>query len=362
MTFHIFWSRRDPSGRLRSDLGEQIADLSGAVRSIIQQKHVPYLCLDMTAMEELETNDPNLAFAELITSLQERGAIVERSDTFWAERFQHSVQWDARQGTVIEQTKELSESLDTSMSSEETVLKYFDPRTFPLPDELVPLCNLYDRHILRQKVIIQLSLTADARTKTQCSSGDAATGGVDQLHLWYLKHQSESGTEASWYLESAKAVEVVGDDIVMISDDEDAEGTSRREEEDHLTPPMDLNLGAPDYKSTWIAGAEIKNKSPVRCSVAQPCTLQHLCLRCRAAETRKKYDQWALTDQRMAAHLILHKRTRKWKPLRTETIWDYLMDLDENLMKRPSLQKVLSHFGALRITSEVFGSVVTAER
>jgi hypothetical protein len=81
MTFHIFWSPRDPSGRLRSDLGDQIADLSGMVRSITQQKHVPYLCLDMTAMEELEANDPNLSFAELITSLQEKGAIVEQLDT-----------------------------------------------------------------------------------------------------------------------------------------------------------------------------------------------------------------------------------------------------------------------------------------
>jgi hypothetical protein len=59
MTFHIFWSPRDPSGRLRSDLGDQIADLRDTVRSIIEQGHVPYLCLDVTAMEELETNDPS---------------------------------------------------------------------------------------------------------------------------------------------------------------------------------------------------------------------------------------------------------------------------------------------------------------
>ena len=38
------------------------------------------------------------------------------------------------------------------------------------------------------------------------------------------------------------------------------------------------------------------------------------------------------------------------------------MDLDENLMKRPELQKALSHFGALRITGEAFKSVVSAER
>jgi hypothetical protein len=230
----------------------------------------------MTAIEELEASDPNLSFVDFINILQEKRAIVERSDTFGAERFQHSVQWDARQGIIVEQMNEPSENLDASMSSEETVLKHFDPRTTPLPDELVPLCKLYDRHILRHKVIIQLSLTAEARAKTQYSSGDVVTGSVDQLRLWYLKHQSESESETSQYPESVKAAEIIGEDIVMISDDEDAEGTSRREEEDHLVPPMDLNLGAPDYKSTWIAGAEIKNKSPVRCSVAHPCTLQHL--------------------------------------------------------------------------------------
>jgi hypothetical protein len=38
------------------------------------------------------------------------------------------------------------------------------------------------------------------------------------------------------------------------------------------------------------------------------------------------------------------------------------MDLDENLMKRPPLQKTLSHFGALHITSEVFKATVAAEQ
>ena len=38
------------------------------------------------------------------------------------------------------------------------------------------------------------------------------------------------------------------------------------------------------------------------------------------------------------------------------------MDLDENLMKRPPLQKALSHFAALRITGEVFKTIVTAEQ
>ena len=54
MTFHIFWSPRDRGGRLRSDL----VDLRDVVKSIVEQGHVPYICLDMTAMEELELNDP----------------------------------------------------------------------------------------------------------------------------------------------------------------------------------------------------------------------------------------------------------------------------------------------------------------
>ena len=112
---------------------------------------------------------------------------MEQLDTFWAERFQHSMQWDAKQGMVTEQMKESSENLDASMSSEETVLKHFDHRNTALPIELVPLCNLYDRHILRQEVIIQLSLSADDRIKMRSSGGDVATGKVDQIHLWHLK-------------------------------------------------------------------------------------------------------------------------------------------------------------------------------
>ena len=38
------------------------------------------------------------------------------------------------------------------------------------------------------------------------------------------------------------------------------------------------------------------------------------------------------------------------------------MDLDENLMKRPPLQNPLSHFGALRITSEVLKATVITEQ
>ena len=83
-------------------------------------------------MEELELNDPSMEFAALVTALQEFGGIVERSDTFWAERIQHSVQWDSLQGVVTEcpkttPPKDRSDSLDASTSSEETVVNCFDP-------------------------------------------------------------------------------------------------------------------------------------------------------------------------------------------------------------------------------------------
>jgi hypothetical protein len=72
-------------------------------------------------------------------------------------------------------------------------MKHFDPREAPLPAELIPLCNLYDRHILRQKVVIELSLSTEERIKMRSSGGDTATGWVDQIHLWHLKHTSEVG-------------------------------------------------------------------------------------------------------------------------------------------------------------------------
>ena len=42
------------------------------------------------------------------------------------------------------------------------------------------------------------------------------------------------------------------------------------------------------------------------------------------------------------------------------SICEYLLDLDENLMKRPQLQKAVSHFGALRVSSEKFKEAVAA--
>ena len=188
MTCHIFWSPRDGGGRPRSHLQNQIVDLRDIVKAIVEQGHVPYICLDMTAMERLEWNDPSMEFSALVADLQGFGGIVERLDTFWAERIQLSVQWDPVQGIVIEgsrtySSKDMSDSLDASTSSEETAMKHFNPRNTALPAELVPLCNLYDRHMLRQKVVIQLSLPAGDRAKMRSSGGDAAIEKVDQIHL-----------------------------------------------------------------------------------------------------------------------------------------------------------------------------------
>jgi hypothetical protein len=100
-------------------LQNQIVDLREVVKGITEQGHVPSICLGMTAMEELELNDPSMEFAALVTALQEFGGIVERSDTFWAERIQHAVQWDPTQGVVTERpktvsSKDPSDNLDAS--------------------------------------------------------------------------------------------------------------------------------------------------------------------------------------------------------------------------------------------------------
>jgi hypothetical protein len=43
-------------------------------------------------------------------------------------------------------------------------------------------------------------------------------------------------------------------------------------------------------------------------------------------------------------------------------MWEYLMDLEENLVKHQPLQKALSHFGALRVQDEVLAKTVVAEQ
>ena len=61
-----------------------------------------------------------------------------------------------------------------------------------------------------------------------------------------------------------------------------------------------------------------------------------------------------MTDQRVAAHLLHHVNQSLWKPLSTDNIWDFLMDLDINLKSNQALQKELSRYGALRIPEDVF--------
>ena len=86
------------------------------------------------------------------------------------------------------------------------------------------------------------------------------------------------------------AVEMDEDVVILVSEDADVDGVPRTDESKGLTTPIDLNLGMPDYQSTWIAGAEVKQRGPIPCSLTQPSDLQHLCLRCRARHTRSKYD------------------------------------------------------------------------
>ena len=299
-TFHIFWSPRDFGGGLRSDVAERITDLRTVVRSLTQQGQTPYICLDITSLDEWDRKNSSAECAALVTSLQACGGIVERSDTFWAERIQYSVRWDPLQGAVIDcskafASKDLQSSLDASDPLDEKIRTHFDPRKTLLPSELIPLCNLYDRHILRQKVIIELSLPLKERTELRSSGGDVATKDVDHIYLWHLVRGREVDEESRRQPDFEMAVEMEEDDVILVSEDADADGVSRTDEGEDLTPPMDLNLGMPDYQPTWIAGAEVKQRGPMPCSLTQPCDLQHLCLRCRARHTRSKYDQWDLT-------------------------------------------------------------------
>jgi hypothetical protein len=121
VTYHGFCSPPDCGGGQRSNLDEWITGLSGIVRSVTQQGCVPYLCLDMIAIRELESSHPNFSSEELVIALQKKGAIVGQSDTFWVERSQLLVEWDAQQGSVVQSTRE---SLNATTSSEETVMKY----------------------------------------------------------------------------------------------------------------------------------------------------------------------------------------------------------------------------------------------
>jgi hypothetical protein len=48
--------------------------------------------------------------------------------------------------------------------------------------------------------------------------------------------------------------------------------------------------------------------------------------------------------------------------VRMSGIWEYLMDLEENLMTNQPLQNGLSHFGALHVPDEVFMRTAVAEQ
>ena len=56
-----------------------------------------------------------------------------------------------------------------------------------------------------------------------------------------------------------EAVDLNEEDMIIISDTEDAEGVLQEQDEDPLKLPIDLNQGCPDYRTMWIAGAQFKN-------------------------------------------------------------------------------------------------------
>ena len=194
-TFHIFWSLVGSNGRSLSHLQNQIVILREIVENIVESGHIPYVCLDMATMEEWGQKSSNLDFSKIVEDLRGLGALVESLDTFWTERTQLSVAWDSNQGVAYNKSGNisniLSDSLDASTSSEEAITKHFDPLTMTIPTELVPLCNLYDRHILRQKVIIQLSVPISEQGKIRSSGGDVMIQGVDKLKPWYMTHRAQ---------------------------------------------------------------------------------------------------------------------------------------------------------------------------
>jgi hypothetical protein len=150
-TFHIFWSPGGGGGRLSSPLGEHIVTMKDIVNCIIGRGHIPYVCLDMAAIREMERENRNNGLMAMINELKGFGALVETTDAFWTERIQLQKMWDPVTGTARMTSSEddknaMVGSLDASTSSEEQPWIHFDPRSMTIPQELVPLCNLYDRH------------------------------------------------------------------------------------------------------------------------------------------------------------------------------------------------------------------------
>jgi hypothetical protein len=191
-----------------------------------------------------------------------------------------------------------------------------------------------------------------------CHSGDNGPNkDIDHLYLWSA-HARDDNDEIGRNQELELAVEVDENNVIVEPVGSDVEQDVLGEEDISLVSVMDLDLGMPDYQPTWVGADDIKQKNVKSCLKAQPCKISNRCLRCRAHETRFQYSKWDYTDERIAAHVLLHKEQTEWKTLRTISICEYLMDLDDNLRKRPSLQKAVSHFGALRLTSEKFKEVI----
>jgi hypothetical protein len=221
-TFHIFWSPRDAHGGWCQDVVQGVADIKDIVDTLAQRGQVPYICLDILALEEWDRQNAVEECDGLIDSLQAFGGIVERSETFWTERMQHSVFWDALQGTVVDRamnsrasgTGTNSDEIDTS---HELTKNYFNPRDMALPPELILLCNLYDRHVLRQQVIIQLSLPLNRRMEL-CKSGENAPDkDVDHLYLWCFARARDADEEFGGRRELELAVEVDENNVIINS-------------------------------------------------------------------------------------------------------------------------------------------------
>jgi hypothetical protein len=106
ITLHIFWSPRDSHREWCQDFKGRVAGLRGLVDTLTQQGQVPYICLDIIALKEWDRQNSVEECDELINSLQAFGGIVERSETFWAERMQHFVYWDTLQGVVVDRAKD----------------------------------------------------------------------------------------------------------------------------------------------------------------------------------------------------------------------------------------------------------------
>jgi len=193
-TFYIFWSPRDAHGGWCQDVMQGVADIKDIVDALAQRGQVPYVCLDIVALREWDLQNSGNECDGIISSLQAFGGIVERSETFWTERMQHSVYWDVLQGTVVDHAmKPTANDAGVAQDDVPSVFKkHFDPRSMTFPTELIPLCSLYDRHILRQKVIIQLSVPLNARIEL-CHSGDnTPSKDVDHLYLWSSTHARDA--------------------------------------------------------------------------------------------------------------------------------------------------------------------------